>query len=278
MSELSIDGKMTGSHLTHTSHDNDESKEEIGSMNSFRSNLKEVFEYCSVGKPDSLGYFEFCEALKHLSIKVTELVISRAFWGQIGISQDLSRKEINFEEFCLLCQELKEVSHQNKKFSIEYNVMAFKGDGNFVMMQGKELKYLETQPEDDLINLFLKRIEKGYGLNPELNIKVLEDLENSNRNNEYYRKGRGDRKANLKDFWEFIHKCQVYRKEKEQNIPKLLVDPVNGINSFINLHQEENRSNALRIFDHYVLENDERTKGFLNFFIIFIIVFLSYIL
>ena len=274
MSELSIDGKISGSPPSHTTHenDNDQSKDELISSDSWRHHLKEVFDYCSVGKPDSLGFFEFCEALKHLDIKLTELKISQAFWKQIENSGDLTRKEINFDEFCALCQELKEFQHQNKKFSIDYNVMAFKGDGNFVMMQGKELKYVETQPEDDLINLFMKRIEKGYGLYPEINIKVLEDLENANRNKDWYRKGRGERRANLKDFWEFIHKCQLYKKEKESNAPKLLVDPVNGINSFINLHQEENRSNALRIFDHYVLENDERAKGLLFFFFFYLFI------
>ena len=254
MTEASIDGKISAAH---TVNDLDDSKEDILSTDSWRIQLKEVFDYCAVGKPDTLGFFEVCEALKHLSIKLSELVISRTFWKQIEISKDLTRKEINFEEFSVLVQELKEFSHQNKKFSIEYNVMAFKGDGNFVMMQEKELKYVETQAEDDMINLFMRRIEKGYGLSPEINIKVLEELESR----DIYRKNKLERKTNLKDFWEFIHKCQVYRQEKEQNKPKLLVDPVNGINTLLNLHQEEKRSNAMRIFDHYILENDERTKG-----------------
>ena len=251
MTEPSIDARINESEF-------DDSQEENLSIDAWRIQLKDVFDYCGVGKPDSLGFFEFCEALKYLSIKLSELVISKKFYKVIEDSNDLTRREINFDEFCELCQQLKEFSQQNKKISIDYNVMAFKGDGNFVMMQEKELKYVETQPEDDLINLFMKRIEKGYGLNPEVNIRVLEEIES---NSEFNKRNKQERRTNLKDFWEFIHKCQVYKQEKELNKPKLLVDPVNGINSLINLHQEEKKSNTFRVFDHYVLENDERTKG-----------------
>lgn len=257
MTENSIDGKLSIG-MYYNSNEFEESKEEILSNDAYRLQLKEVFDYCALAKPDSLGFFEFCEALKHLSIKLSDLVISQTYWKRIEMSKNLSRKEINFDEFCILCEELKEFSLQNKKFSIDYNVMAFKGDGNFVMMQEKELKYVETQSEDDLVNLFMKRIEKGYGLNPEINIRVLEELESSS---DYHRKNIIERRTGLKDFWEFINKCHIYRKEKEQNIPKLLVDPVNGINSLINLQQEDKKSSVSRIFDHSIVENDERTKG-----------------
>lgn len=254
MTELSIDVK-----ISRQTSNFDDSKDEINSVDHSRNNLKENFDYCALEKPDTIGFFEFCEALKRLSIKLSELEITHAFWRKIEESGEKSRKEINFDEFCSLCRELKEFSHENKRFSIDYNVMAFKGDGNFVMMQDNELKYVETHSEDDLINLFISRIEKGYGLNPEINIKVIETLENMQQASS--RKNFLERKSSLKDFWEFIYKCQLYRKEKELNMPKLLVDPVNGINSLLNLQQEDKRSNALRIFDHSILENDERTKG-----------------
>lgn len=110
--------------------------------------------------------------------------------------------------------------------------MAFRGNKRFVMMQNKDLKFILNEMDDeDLLDQFTKRLNKGYGLDAELNAKIiLEEINTKNQNTNF--------KLSQLDFWEYISKCLNYREKeaiKGKTFPK---DPSLGITQIINLVQE----------------------------------------
>ena len=228
-----------------------ESKREARKRNlteRMKPKLKEVFDATDKTGSSTLEISEFKNALNILNLQVPSATIDTLWEDFLQNSLESPvRKDINFEEFIVLYYKLLD-SAEYQPNMLDFPVFDIIDNAKFAFVSNSKVKSvpLENRVKDE--SYYIRaRIQKGYGLNVQENIRVLDELEREDPNIDEIT---SDRLRSIRDAWIWIKKCI----EGAKSIPEVTL----GLNKYISTKDLFSNDKPKMIYFYNYVESPER--------------------